>query len=274
MSDDDLTPYSGSATAGEEAMRRAESIAYGVERAEADVWTDERRDRFWTDELRARVRRDKDAVVLVTGKPGSGKSTWVMDRARKVDDTFTPATLPERVAFDPEGVVGLYRHTPRYGAAWIDEAVAAGLLATETHTADQIDLVTLVNVIRARNVILFVIVPNLSDLALSFRARRADYRVECDEIFEGMPATSHVGRKTGGRQFYRDDGTWHGFVDDPLANPVHVEDYRTSMDPACRALWDAYAPLKAAFLDTEVDDIARAMRRRHARFRAREAGEE
>jgi hypothetical protein len=269
----DLTPYSGSADESEERLRRAESILYGVDRTDADVWTDERKDAAWTEELRARTRQDKDAVVLVAGPPGSGKSTWVIDRARKVDPTFTPRTLPERVAFSPEGVVNLYRHTTRGMAAWIDEAAAAGLMATETHTADQMDLVKLVNIIRARNVVLFVIMPNLSDLALAFRARRADYRVECDEIIEGVPAVSHVGRKTRGRQFFRDDGTWHGFIDDPRANPLHIPDYRTSTDPALRAYWDVYAPLKAAFLDAEVEDIGDGMARRHARRSRRDESE-
>lgn len=257
--------YVGRAHEAEERHRRAESALYDLERIQADVWPSDRIKGFWVDELRARVRRDKDAVVLVWGEPGSGKSTCVMDMARRVDPTFTPDTLSDRAAFKPRDVPRIYQTTPQYGAAWIDEAVSSGLLATDTLSGDQKDLVELINVIRAKNVVLFVVVPDPGDLAKSFRARRADYRIECQPLVEGSPAAAFVGRRVRQRKFNLDDGKWLGFRDDPTANPITWNEYRTSSVPIERALWDAYRPLKYGFLDDKATEIGDRMDTRAAR---------
>src|SRR5687768_12955748 len=50
--------------------------------------TTERRDE-WIAELRARPGQDNDAVVIITGKERSGKSTFARWLARKLDPKFS-----------------------------------------------------------------------------------------------------------------------------------------------------------------------------------------
>jgi len=256
--------YAGTASPTEERHRRAEAIGYGRDRTAFDVHTTDTIRAYWAAEIRGRLRRDKDAVMLWWGPPGCGKSTGVMDLMRAVDETFTPDVLRQRVAFHAADVPLLY-DTPRYGAAWIDEGGSAGLLATDTRTGDQRDLVELVNIIRAKNVFLNVVIPDPGDLAKSFRARRADYRVECEELVEGMPAVAHVARRVRVRRFFMDDGRWLGFSDDPRANPYSWPEYRDSPDPTRRAFWAAYQPLKMKFLGERTRTLAARMRAREER---------
>lgn len=253
----------------EERRRRTEARLYGRERGEIVVRTPASIRDYWVGYLRETVRADRDAVVLYVGKAGSGKSTGIMDLAWRIDPTFTPETMEQRVAFRPRHVATIYSTVPRYGVGWIDEAVSSGLMATDHFSADQKDLVELINNIRAKNAVLFVALPHLSDLALSFRARRADLRIEVtpkDETDSGEPE-AHVGRRPSGRQFFREDEKWFGFMDDPDENPLRWDEYRGSSDPWARALWDAYYPLKMRYLDKTVERIGDRM---DARERARE----
>lgn len=265
--------YVPTAAPREEARRRTEAALYGREREVPTVLTDADVRDYWVGEFRERVRADKDCVVLATGPAGSGKSTSVLDLAWRIDPTFTPGTLAERVAFRPEHIPTIYKRTPPYGVAWVDEAVTAGLLATDTFSPDQKDLVQLVNIIRAHNVVLFLVVPYLSDLAKSMRARRADYRIEvtpAEDTETGRPE-AHVGRKVRGRQFFLDDGRWLGFHDDDTANPLRWPDYRSSSDARERAFWAAYYPLKLRYLDDAVDAIEARMDAREEKRRMKKA---
>lgn len=257
------------ADATEERLRNADAYLYGEEREDPDIWSAAKVDALFVEEIRARVRRDKDAFILVWGDPGSGKSTFVLDHARKIDPTFTPETLPSRVAFYADEVATLYDTTPRYGAAWIDEAGSAGLLSTEPASSfRQRSLVELINIIRAKNVVLFCVIPSPDNLAKSVRVRRADYRVECQPLVEGEPAVAYLGRKVVRRHFFVVDSNWLGFSDDEHGVPLTWPDYRTNPDPTLRAYWDAYRPLKEAFMENRTKGIERglkALRRREER---------
>lgn len=254
--------YAPTASPREERLRRVRSIGYGEARLSPDVWTPERADEEFTEELRARVRRDKDAVVIVWGEPGSGKSTFIMDRMRKVDPHFTPACLPTRVAFRNEQVPALYDAAPRYGAAWIDEAASVGLLASEPAASiRQRLLVEMINIIRAKNVVLFLAIPSPDDLAKSFRVRRADYRVECQPLVEGEPAVAFLGRRVTRRHFFLADSRWLGFSDDEHQVPLSWPEYRNSPDPVLRSYWDAYWPLKESFLHERPREIGAILKK-------------
>ncbi|MCI4320524.1 MAG: hypothetical protein L3K23_10435 [Thermoplasmata archaeon] len=238
-------------------LRASRAVLYDEPLRATEGWSVEQADALMTSELRSRVRRDKDAVVLVWGEPGSGKSTFVMDRARKVDETFTHDTLADRCAMLAEEVPTLFETTPRYGAAWIDEAASSGLLSTEpAFSVRQRSLVELINIIRAKNVVLFVVIPSPDDLAKSFRVRRADYRVECQPLVEGQPALAYWGRKVPRRHFFMADSKWLGFSDEEHGVPLTWPDYRTSADPEARACWDAYWPLKETHMNRRVREMA------------------
>lgn len=246
----------------ERSLRDAREALYGRERTDEAVWTVESIKDYWVGEWLARVHADADAVVLTWGPPGSGKSTCQLDMARRLDPTFTPATLAERVAFRANHLPTLYKRTPRFGACIVDEAVSAGLLSTEHFTPDQRDLVELINLIRAKNVVLFIALPDPSDLAKSFRARRADYRIEVEKEGTDDAPVGHVGRRVRGRKFFLDEGKWLGFSDDRDANPLRWNRYSDSSDPTERALWAAYLPLKMKYLDDRVRSIETRMRAR------------
>lgn len=229
---------------------------------------------YWTDEWHERLHSDKDVVVMCHGPPGVGKSTAILDQMHNLDvreygkpTEITPKLLASHIAFKPWQVATCYRETPQFSCFSIDEAATTALLATGTFNADQIDLVQLINIVRAKNTALFLAIPDPSDLAKSFRARRADYRMEIPNDPVGSINSFYVGQKVRGRKFFLDDGRWLGFSDDETYNPVEFHDYRTSADTFERALWDAYRPLKMANLDDTVDII-------EARMRDREAGRE
>lgn len=245
----------------EERVRHIRATLYDEEAPIPDAHSSRELDDAFTDELKTRVRNDRDAVVLVWGEAGSGKSTFVLDRARKVDETFNAATLPQRVAFRAWQVPGIYRATPRYGACFIDEAASAGLLSTESpFSKRQRGLVELINIIRADNKVLFVLIPSPDDLAKSYRARRADYRVETyiDEL--GEAGHAWLGRRVRGRHFFLADARWLGFSDDERGVPLTWPEYRGSKDPEARALWDAYWPLKKAHMNDRNQGIERTLK--------------
>lgn len=264
MTTDPRHIYIGTTERGEEVRRRARSILLGTDREHPDIWTDERINEVWDDEFRARLRSDQDCVVVGWGPPGSGKSNCMLNLAHRIDPTFNSDTLAERVAFTAEQVPDLYDVTPRYGACVIDEAASAGLLAMDSPFGVQRDLVELINIIRARNVWLGVVIPDPAELAKSFRARRADYRVEVvqvdDERREGW-----VGRRVRGRKYYMDDGRWLGFDDEKIANPITWTNWRTSSDPELRKMWEVYYPLKMKNLSNVVAKVRAAMTKRAER---------
>lgn len=250
----------------EERARRSRSILYDEERSVPDVWSERRADEEFTAELRARVRGDRDAVVITWGEPGTGKSTFVLDRARKVDPTFTPETLPDRVAFRADQIPGLYENTPRYGVAWIDEAGSAGLLSTEpAFSPRQRAIVEMVNLIRFKNVVLFVVIPDPDNLTKSFRVRRADYRVETQKEGVDEAPFAYMGRKVVRRHFLMADSKWLGFSDEEHGVALRWPEYRNSPDPTLRAYWDAYFPLKTRFADKRIPEIRRMLERSRRR---------
>jgi hypothetical protein len=260
-------------TADEERQRRADRILYGEEKTTAEFWSDDRIDAYWTEEFKSRLRRDQDAVILVWGPAGSGKSSLIMDRIRKMDPTFTAETLPDRVAFKSSQIADLYSNVPRYGAFWVDEALSAGLLATDTNAGEQADLVEMINAVRALNLALFIAMPNPSDLAKSFRARRADYRIEIvrDGDGPGRPI-AYVGRRPIRRKFYAEDSRWLGFIDDEKANPLRWPDLRNSDDPKARALWETYYPLKMGWLRNRLGELGEGAKLREEVGRVRGLG--
>lgn len=226
---------------------------------------------FWADEFNERLRSGRDVVCLFTGPPGCGKSTAIIHTMRRMDERahehpteweFTPETMEERVAFKGYQVGEKYQRTPRYGAFFIDEAATADLMATGTHDPNQRDLVEMINIIRALNVALFIAIPDIADLAKSFRARRADYRVEIPDYPVDGINRGYVGQKVRGRKFFLDDGRWLGFSDDEEMNPIEWPEYRNSSDAKARALWDAYEPLKTSNLKATLGQITDRMRAR------------
>jgi len=249
--------YSGPLGRVDRGVLEAERILYEEAGGGTDVWTPTRVEEFWRAEIRARLRRDKDVVFLTWGGPGSGKSTADLYLMSLIDETFTPATLPDRIAFRPGHVPRLYEKTPRYGCASIDEAVSSGLMATDHFSREQKELVELINLIRAKNVALFIAIPDAGDLAKSFRARRADYRMDIEETPKGP--VGWVGRRVRGRKFFLDDGSWLGFSDDKDANPFTWPNLRENPDMRLRALWDAYRPLKEFYMNQRIGELSQRM---------------
>lgn len=264
--------YSGPLGRTDRAVADAERILYDEAEGNAEVWTPVRVEEFWRTEIRARLRRDKDVVFLTWGGPGSGKSTANLYLMSLIDETFTPKTLPDRIAFRPGHVPKLYETTPRYGCASIDEAVSSGLMATDHFSKEQKELVELINLIRAKNVALFIAIPDAGDLAKSFRARRADYRMDIEETPKGP--VGWIGRRVRGRKFFLDDGSWLGFSDDKNANPFTWPNLRTTGDPKLRALWDAYLPLKEFNMNQRVTQLSKRMNRKDRKSSRQDDGED
>lgn len=231
--------YAPTFSDGEMLRARARRLLYGVESPEAMALTADEIVEAWVAEWRARAMADKDIVVMVTGPPGSGKSTLVLRLARAYDPGFGVTNLKDRVAFSADDVFRIYETCGRGDAASIDEAASAKLLATETFDPVQKMLVEAINIIRSRNVLLFILMPDAADLAKAFRGRRADYHIQVadrDETDSENYAT--VGRRVRRPRYRIDDGSWLGFSDDATYNPLTFRSL--DGDP----LWAAYLPLK------------------------------
>lgn len=123
---------------------------------------------YWCAVARQRTDRDWDAVILVTGPEGTGKSTLVLRMARQIDPTFSL----ERLVYTPEALVEQYEKVrPGEVVVW-DEGVR-GLFATDTFTETQKDVLKLFALCRAKRAIVFICIPNIWTAAKQLRQARA-----------------------------------------------------------------------------------------------------
>ena len=79
----------------------------------------------FADTIKQRLRNRADCLMIITGLPGTGKSTFAIELSRRVDDEFG---IKRNVIFDPDVkkiIQKITKDLPAYAAAILDEAIRA-----------------------------------------------------------------------------------------------------------------------------------------------------
>ena len=126
------------------------------------------------------VMKKWDAVMLITGMEGSGKSTAAMGIAKYCDPTFpgeplndgTTRRTCDRIVFtQKEFEDAVHKAKPGQAIVW-DEMVLGGL-AQDAATEAQKALIKLMTTIRKKRLFLFFIIPSIFMLRMYFAVQRA-----------------------------------------------------------------------------------------------------
>ena len=204
---------------------------YGpIEEQDVDVWDTIRIRRSWIDEWRGAIANDYDVAIMVTGPVGTGKSTCSIGVAAEIDPTLTADTMPDHVAFTAEEFMTNIEKAHRGQAIVFDEAVR-GMLSSDTFAADQKALTTALALVRAKNLVLILCVPDPFQIAKNFRARRAGWWIACLDRGVGLVHVRDNSIK------YESDQKM-GLYKDPVRNPFVWEPLEGTR------LWAAYMKVK------------------------------
>jgi len=110
------------------------------------------------DEIVKHIKRNNDCVLLIDGQEGSGKSVLAGCSAKYVDESFNV----ERIVFDSQALFENAEKlkAQRYKAIQYDEAVT-GLFSTDFMKEEFKNLIKLFSMARKRNLVVFLVVPNI-----------------------------------------------------------------------------------------------------------------
>jgi hypothetical protein len=120
------------------------------------------------------LKKDFDYVALVCGLPGLGKSNFAQSCAKyccpSFDETF--------IAFDSEQFINLTNTCPSHSAVILDESFAS-LNSKVTMTADFVRIINHLQIIRQRNLFVFLCLPNFFDLNKGIAIYRSSHLFVC-----------------------------------------------------------------------------------------------
>lgn len=127
----------------------------------------------WLEQVRARIRSDYDACILVVGYTGDGKSTIIYLLSKQLDESFDS----DRMALEVPEVSRVLSTCSRGQVAVVDEGVE--VVSSRDHaTRTTKDFGRWVDVCRGRGLILFVAMANLRWVDPRIRDDRALWVVE------------------------------------------------------------------------------------------------
>lgn len=131
---------------------------------------------FWANWLVERVRHHFDAVVLITGDEGTGKSTLALRMLLECARLQKMNWSPTEVCYSALDIVQAYRRVTEAKVkgwpVWYDEGVR-GTMAGEQMLPEQRALVKALALVRESGAILFALYPSIWLAAKQIRARRA-----------------------------------------------------------------------------------------------------
>lgn len=151
---------------------------------------------YWCKDWAHRTEQDYDVVVLVTGEVGDGKSSFVLQAAKKTEPSCWP---PDRLCYSPRDLLRAYETVQPGQVIWFDEGVR-GLMSTETFSPDQRALVQMFALIRSKRAILFICAPSIWLIAKAVRNWRGTHWVH---VTGRGTARIHV--RMRGVRYRRDD---------------------------------------------------------------------
>jgi len=123
------------------------------------------------------LKTDRDALVIVTGDTGGGKSvfTWSLNRELAVA-TGVPFDPVREYIYERDEFNQQLDRAPQYSRVCLDEAVGL-FYARDYHEDEQIALLKKLDRIRYRNLVLTMLIPNLGHLDTHIRNARVRYWV-------------------------------------------------------------------------------------------------
>ena len=130
---------------------------------------------YWQGQFARNVKEDYDNVILVTGPPGSAKSTYSQRSARDSDPSFGP----KRVCWTATELISAARASYEPGQCIVYDEAVTGLLSSDSFAEETKALVRTINIIRAKNLTFYLCIPDVWDIAKAFRVRRADFWLTC-----------------------------------------------------------------------------------------------
>lgn len=185
--------------------------------------TTERRSK-WIAQVRAQPDRDSDAVIIVTGKEGVGKSTFAQWLAKQMDPAFTTAN----VVFSGADFMELAVKLSPGSVIVLDESTEGGY-SRDAMTTRNKELTKFLMVSRQRNLICIILFPNIRWLDPYISEHRASHWVLVEK--RGV-ALVHRSKR----------------ADYKGAKPSWVQMFRTAFGKVEGDDWDAYLKRKAAMV--------------------------
>ena len=128
--------------------------------------------RLFVDDIRRVLRDDDDMVLLFTGEPGRGKSTFGTQILRMVD----PAFNVERIHFTIQDFMHAAPYTPKHGSILADEFLASRRKAMR---GEMIDLNDFFQVCRQFNLCIGLCFPSDHRMDLPILEDRVKFKIEC-----------------------------------------------------------------------------------------------
>lgn len=119
-------------------------------------------------------KKDVDLPILVTGYPGTGKSTLIMQIATFLDPTFNETRMCQTV----EDFIEQIKNSTKRQAIVLDESYA-GLNASEVRREVGRAFLNLLNIVRQKNLYIFIILPNFFDMAKQVAVFRTRWLIHC-----------------------------------------------------------------------------------------------
>ncbi len=119
-------------------------------------------------------RKDVDLPTVVTGYPGSGKSTFVIQAATFCDHTFNHKRMCQSAEDFIEGI-----KTAKVGEAWVLDESYKDLNSSEVRRETGRALLNVMNIIRQKRLYIFIVLPNFFDLHKSIAIFRTRWLIHC-----------------------------------------------------------------------------------------------
>lgn len=183
----------------------------------------------WMDQQRQLMRSDWDLPIVVTGNERKGKSSIAFEMALYLDEAFDPV---EQTVFTADDFTRKATRLDKYRAVILDEAVSGGFSRDSSSQTNK-RLAKFLTVCGDRNLIMFVLWPNLRWLDPILKEHRIRYNIHVEKRYETYAVAK--------LRVLRDD-------DEMIyAHPMTL--FRFTFPRAHGPKWEAYRKAKREFVD-------------------------
>lgn len=116
------------------------------------------------------LKKDFDYVAIICGLPGLGKSNFAISCAKFLDPNFTE----KNIAFTSHQFIELTNNCPNHSAIILDESFAS-MNSKITMTKEFVQVINHLQIIRQKNLFIFLCLPNFFDLSKGIAIYRSSH---------------------------------------------------------------------------------------------------